>query len=54
MKIAVEAWRRARHDEQNYKVTQAVFIFVAVGEDRQPRRVPPLRDGAADDRAQVA
>jgi acyl-CoA thioesterase YciA len=42
MKIAVEAWRRARHDESSYKVTEATFIFVAVGEDRQPRRVPPL------------
>ena len=43
MKIAVEAWRRARHDESSYKVTEATFIFVAVGEDRQPRRVPPLQ-----------
>jgi acyl-CoA thioesterase YciA len=42
MKIAVEAWRRARHDESSYKVTEATFIFVAVGEDRQPRRVPPM------------
>jgi acyl-CoA thioesterase YciA len=42
MKIAVEAWRRARHDENSYKVTEAVFTFVAVGEDRQPRRVPPI------------
>jgi acyl-CoA thioesterase YciA len=41
MKIAVEAWRRARHDENSYKVTEARFTFVAVGEDRQPRRVPP-------------
>lgn len=42
MKIAVEAWRRARHSESSYKVTEATFTFVAVGEDRQPRRVPPL------------
>ena len=42
MKIAVEAWRRARHDENSYKVTEAVFAFVAVGEDRQPRRVPAI------------
>ena len=42
MKIGVEAWRRARHDEASYKVTEATFTFVAVGEDRQPRRVPPL------------
>ncbi len=42
MKVAVEAWRRARHDESSYKVTEAVITFVAVSEDRQPRRVPPL------------
>jgi acyl-CoA thioesterase YciA len=54
MKIAVEAWRRARHDEQSYKVTQAVFTFVAVGEDRQPRRVPPMAGSAAEAGAEVA
>jgi acyl-CoA thioesterase YciA len=48
MKIAVEAWRRARHDENSYKVTEAVFTFVAVGEDRQPRRVPPLSTGGQE------
>ncbi|WP_340264987.1 acyl-CoA thioesterase [Sphingobium mellinum] len=42
MKVAVEAWRRARHDDRTYRVTRAVFTFVAIGEDRQPRSVPPL------------
>lgn len=42
MKIEVEAWRRTRHDERSYRVTQAMFTFVAIGEDRQPRFVPPL------------
>jgi acyl-CoA thioesterase YciA len=42
MKIAVEAWRRARHDDRSYKVTHADFTFVAIGEDRQPRAVPPM------------
>ena len=51
MTIAVEAWRRARHEEASYKVTEARFTFVAVGEDRQPRRVPPL---AADGEAEAA
>jgi acyl-CoA thioesterase YciA len=46
MTIAVEAWRRARHDEMSYKVTEARFTFVAVGEDRQPRRVPPMMAAA--------
>jgi len=42
MKIDVEAWRRARHADRSYRVTQATFTFVAIGEDRQPRSVPPL------------
>jgi len=47
MKIAVEAWRRTRHDERSYRVTRAVFTFVAIGEDRQTRAVPPLPAPAA-------
>ncbi|MFL9842512.1 acyl-CoA thioesterase [Sphingomonas sp. ST-64] len=39
MQIAVEAWRRDRHGEERQLVTQAVFTFVAVGEDRKPRAV---------------
>jgi len=46
MIIAVEAWRRARHETTSYKVTEARFTFVAVGEDRQPRRVPPMAPAA--------
>lgn len=41
MTIDVEAWRRSRHKEEAFMVTQARFVFVAMGEDRQPRRVPP-------------
>lgn len=48
MKIAVEAWRRTRHDDRSYRVTQAVFTFVAIGEDRQPRSVPPLPAAPSD------
>ncbi|HTR84123.1 MAG TPA: acyl-CoA thioesterase [Reyranella sp.] len=51
MKIAVESWRRARHDGTSYKVTQALFTFVAVGEDRQPRRVSPMTPAGADEAA---
>lgn len=39
MQIDVEAWRRDRHGEEFQLVTQAVFTFVAVGEDRKPRPV---------------
>ena len=42
MTIAVEAWRRARHSEDAYKVTEAKFVFVAIDEARRPRKVPPL------------
>ena len=42
MTIEVEAWRRGRHTDEAYKVTQARFVFVAIGEDRQPRRVPGI------------
>jgi acyl-CoA thioesterase YciA len=42
MTIEVEAWRRARHSADSSKVTQARFVFVAIDDDRQPRRVPPL------------
>lgn len=42
MRIDVEAWRRTRHDDRSYRVTRATFTFVAIGEDRQTRLVPPL------------
>ncbi|BAV63826.1 acyl-CoA thioesterase [Sphingobium cloacae] len=42
MRIGVEAWRRTRHDDRSYRVTQATFTFVAIGEDRHPRPVPTL------------
>jgi acyl-CoA thioesterase YciA len=37
--IAIEAWRRHRHEEEEVKVTQAVFTFVAVNEFGQPRAI---------------
>ena len=40
MTVDVDAWRRSRHSDEAYMVTQARFVFVAIGEDRQPRRVP--------------
>jgi len=42
MTVEVEAWRRGRHSDEAYRVTQARFVFVAIGEDRQPRRVPGM------------
>ncbi len=37
MTIAVEAWRRDRHQEEQCRVTQARFVFVAVDEMKRPR-----------------
>ncbi|WP_248310316.1 hotdog domain-containing protein [Bosea sp. 117] len=39
MRIRIEAWRRAREEEQAMKVTEAIFTFVAIGEDRRPRPI---------------
>lgn len=39
MTIAIEAWRRHRHQEEAVKVTAAVFTFVAVDDTGRPRPV---------------
>ncbi len=41
MRIRVAAWRRHREEEAMNKVTEAVFTFVALGEDRRPTPLPP-------------
>jgi acyl-CoA thioesterase YciA len=41
LRIQVEVWRRDRASEATMKVTEATFTFVAIGEDRRPRPVPP-------------
>ncbi len=40
LRIAVEAWRRARSGEQTNLVTQATFTFVAIDDERRPRPLP--------------
>ena len=42
MRFQVEAWRRARDGENNIKVTDAVFTFVALDNDGRPRALPLL------------
>ncbi len=37
--IATEAWRRHRFEEIQYKVTEAVFTFVAIDDAGRPRAV---------------
>ncbi|MDT0575526.1 acyl-CoA thioesterase [Croceicoccus sp. F390] len=39
IKIAVEAWRRHRHEETRVKVTEAQFTFVAIDDNGRPRPV---------------
>jgi acyl-CoA thioesterase YciA len=45
MKIHVEAWRRARHAEDQQRVTEATFTFVALDEEGLSRPLPPLDAG---------
>jgi acyl-CoA thioesterase YciA len=40
MKIAVEAWRRPRHESSTIQVTKAVFTFVAIDAEGRPRKIP--------------
>ena len=40
MKIAVEAWQRARDGDKSSKVTEATFTFVAIDLEGRPRPVP--------------
>src|SRR5690349_19004028 len=44
MTVRIEAWRRHLPSDEARKVTEATFTYVAIGEDRRPRRLPPARD----------
>lgn len=38
----VQAWvLRGAHEGERVKVTEGTFTFVAIGDDRKPRQVPP-------------
>ncbi len=41
MTIYVEAWAARDQEGDREKVTEGRFTFVAIGEDRRPRAVPP-------------
>ncbi len=43
MTIAIEAWRRHRQEEEEVKVTEAIFTFVAVDASNKPR---PVEEGS--------
>ena len=41
MTVRVEAWRRPLASLEVRKVTEAIFTYVAIGENRRPRPLPP-------------
>jgi acyl-CoA thioesterase YciA len=41
IRIRIQAWRRKREDDAVVKVTEAIFTFVAIDENRRPRPVNP-------------
>ena len=42
MTVRIEAWRRHLPSDEARKVTEAIFTYVAIGEDRRPRPLPPV------------
>ena len=44
MKVSVEAWRRARSTEEEFRVTKAIFTFVAIDAEGRPRSVAQPAD----------
>ena len=41
MTVRIEAWRRQLPSNEARKVTEAIFTYMAIGEDRRPRPLPP-------------
>jgi acyl-CoA thioesterase YciA len=41
MTIRIEAWQRHLPSDEVRRVTQAVFTYVAIGENRRPRALLP-------------
>lgn len=44
MTVRIEAWRRHLPSDEVRKVTEAIFTYVAIGENRRPRPLPPVCD----------
>ena len=40
MRIKVDTWRRSRESEVTVKVTEAIFVYVAIAENLRPRPLP--------------
>ncbi|HWK48101.1 MAG TPA: acyl-CoA thioesterase [Stellaceae bacterium] len=43
--ILVEAWARPLHGDQRTKVTEGVFTFVAIDDQRRPRQIDQSQPG---------
>ncbi|HKX10489.1 MAG TPA: acyl-CoA thioesterase [Stellaceae bacterium] len=41
MTVHIESWARRHRSGERVKVTEGTFTYVAIGEDRKPRPVPP-------------
>ncbi|HZH27140.1 MAG TPA: acyl-CoA thioesterase [Azospirillaceae bacterium] len=44
--VQIDTWARRGRTSDAVKVTEGLFTFVAIGEDRRPRPVPPEDAGA--------
>ena len=42
--IHIESWARRHRSGERVKVTEGTFTYVALGDDRKPRKVPPEQD----------
>ena len=40
VRVHVEAWKRGRGQDQMVRVTEGVFTYVAIDQDRKPRPLP--------------
>jgi acyl-CoA thioesterase YciA len=41
IRVRIETWTRRQPSGEAVKVTEGVFTYVAIGDDRRPREVPP-------------
>jgi acyl-CoA thioesterase YciA len=42
--VHIESWARRHRTGDRVKVTEGTFTYVALGDDRKPRKVPPEHD----------
>lgn len=49
IRVHVEVWKRSRGEAEarSVRVTEGVFTYVAIDEDRKPRPLPPVLDSKA-------